>query len=464
MLTVEVLERFPEALERWQKTFRYILVDEYQDTNHAQYRLLQLLAGGTRTSSPSAIPTSRSTRSAAPTSATCSSSSTTSTARGRSRSSRTTARRTGSSARRTRSSRTTASGSRRTSGRELGDGEPVRVLEVEDEHAEARFIAAEIARLHDEGWNSSRDRDLLPDERAVPRGRGHPRPPGRAVPGDRRPALLRAGRGEGRGRLPPGDRQPGRRGLARADREPAAARAWGTRRSLGSPPSPTRRGSRSARRSGAPTRRASGRRRCAPSRKLARAARLARRRGAGALRARSARARPRGQSGYLEALEAERTVEAQGRIENLEELLGVAREYDGDGRGADALGLPPAGISLVSDQDAARRRGRQGHADDAPQREGPRVPRRLPRSGWRRASSRTRARSRRATSRRSGGSRTSASRGRRSGWRSRTRRPARSRARGTTTCRAASSTSSRRTRSSATACGRPRGRATARRR
>jgi DNA helicase-2/ATP-dependent DNA helicase PcrA len=44
MLTVEVLERFPEARERWQTAFRYILVDEYQDTNHAQYRLLQLLA------------------------------------------------------------------------------------------------------------------------------------------------------------------------------------------------------------------------------------------------------------------------------------------------------------------------------------------------------------------------------------------------------------------------------------
>src|SRR2546428_486967 len=44
MLTVEVLERFPEARERWQQAFRYILVDEYQDTNHAQYRLLQLLA------------------------------------------------------------------------------------------------------------------------------------------------------------------------------------------------------------------------------------------------------------------------------------------------------------------------------------------------------------------------------------------------------------------------------------
>ena len=45
MLTVEVLRRFPEARERWAKGFRYVLVDEYQDTNHAQYVLLQLLAG-----------------------------------------------------------------------------------------------------------------------------------------------------------------------------------------------------------------------------------------------------------------------------------------------------------------------------------------------------------------------------------------------------------------------------------
>src|SRR5215471_13784477 len=44
-LTVDVLERFPEARTKWQKAFRYVLVDEYQDTNHAQYRLLQLLAG-----------------------------------------------------------------------------------------------------------------------------------------------------------------------------------------------------------------------------------------------------------------------------------------------------------------------------------------------------------------------------------------------------------------------------------
>jgi DNA helicase-2/ATP-dependent DNA helicase PcrA len=43
--TVNAMELFPEVRERWQRTFRHVLVDEYQDTNHAQYRLLQLLAG-----------------------------------------------------------------------------------------------------------------------------------------------------------------------------------------------------------------------------------------------------------------------------------------------------------------------------------------------------------------------------------------------------------------------------------
>jgi DNA helicase II / ATP-dependent DNA helicase PcrA len=41
--TVNVLEVSDEARERWRRTFRHVLVDEYQDTNHAQYRLLQLL-------------------------------------------------------------------------------------------------------------------------------------------------------------------------------------------------------------------------------------------------------------------------------------------------------------------------------------------------------------------------------------------------------------------------------------
>jgi ATP-dependent DNA helicase Rep len=42
---VRLFRRRPEVLERWQERFRYVLVDEYQDTNHAQLELVRLLAG-----------------------------------------------------------------------------------------------------------------------------------------------------------------------------------------------------------------------------------------------------------------------------------------------------------------------------------------------------------------------------------------------------------------------------------
>ena len=41
---VQILEENPDVLEKFQNKYRYILVDEYQDTNHAQYRLVSLLA------------------------------------------------------------------------------------------------------------------------------------------------------------------------------------------------------------------------------------------------------------------------------------------------------------------------------------------------------------------------------------------------------------------------------------
>ncbi len=41
---VELFESFPEVLGRFRRRFRFILVDEYQDTNHAQYRFIELLA------------------------------------------------------------------------------------------------------------------------------------------------------------------------------------------------------------------------------------------------------------------------------------------------------------------------------------------------------------------------------------------------------------------------------------
>jgi ATP-dependent DNA helicase UvrD/PcrA len=79
-------------------------------------------------------------------------------------------------------------------------------------------------------------------------------------------------------------------------------------------------------------------------------------------------------TGYLAELEVERSIEAQGRIENLGELVGVAREFDGQLDGGDLSGLagiagveelsaPPTGlvrvqafleaISLVTDLDEA---------------------------------------------------------------------------------------------------------------
>ncbi|HWK22056.1 MAG TPA: DNA helicase PcrA [Ureibacillus sp.] len=44
MTTITLFERVPEVLEFYQNKFQYIHVDEYQDTNHSQYKLVQLLA------------------------------------------------------------------------------------------------------------------------------------------------------------------------------------------------------------------------------------------------------------------------------------------------------------------------------------------------------------------------------------------------------------------------------------
>ena len=267
MLTVQVLERFPEARERWQRAFRHVLVDEYQDTNHAQYRLLQLLAEKHRNvfavgdpdqsiyafrgadirnildferdfGGAGVIALEQNYRS-------------------------TNAILEAANAvienNRDRKPKRLWS--------ELGEGEPVEVVEVEDEHAEARFVAAEIARLVGGRHVRLGDRGLLPDERPVARARGRARPPGGPVPGDRRPALLRARRDQGRRRLPRGAQQLRRRRLADADRQPARAAASATRRSSGSSRTPTRSGSRSGRRP--PTRRRPAWRARAPARSAA---------------------------------------------------------------------------------------------------------------------------------------------------------------------------------------------------
>lgn len=45
LLTLKIFEEHPEALKHYQETYRYLLVDEYQDTNTSQYELVKLLVG-----------------------------------------------------------------------------------------------------------------------------------------------------------------------------------------------------------------------------------------------------------------------------------------------------------------------------------------------------------------------------------------------------------------------------------
>jgi len=154
MLTVRVLERFPEAHAHWQKAFRYVMVDEYQDTNHAQYRLLQLLAGKHRNLMVVGDPDQsiyafrgadirnileferdfKDTRTVA--------------LEQNYRSTNTILNA---------ANNVIVNNSERKEKNlwsELGEGRPVHVIETEDEHAEARFVAAEIAALVEEGYSA----------------------------------------------------------------------------------------------------------------------------------------------------------------------------------------------------------------------------------------------------------------------------------------------------------------------
>ena len=57
------------------------------------------------------------------------------------------------------------------------------------------------------------------------------------------------------------------------------------------------------------------------------------------------------ETGYIEALEAERTIEAQGRIENLEELVNVGAEYDSSEDGERSLPEFLQQVALIADAD-----------------------------------------------------------------------------------------------------------------
>src|SRR5216684_1668056 len=50
MVTVNLFQALPEVAEQYRRRFRHVLVDEYQDTNHAQYVLIRELVGGSQAS------------------------------------------------------------------------------------------------------------------------------------------------------------------------------------------------------------------------------------------------------------------------------------------------------------------------------------------------------------------------------------------------------------------------------
>jgi DNA helicase-2/ATP-dependent DNA helicase PcrA len=351
MLTVDVLERFPEAREKWQSAFRYILVDEYQDTNHAQYRLLQLLAEkhmnlmavgdpdqsiyafrgadinnildferdfpGTRTIALEQNYRSTNSILGAANAVIVNN--------------------------RERKPKELFS--------ELGEGEPVRAIEVEDEHAEARFVAAGIASLVEEGFSgdeigvfyrtNAQSRvleDVLVRQGVAYQVIGGPRFYERAEIKDAIAYLQVIDNPYDAVSLQRIANRP-RRGIG--DASLARMQSWADAqgRSLWE-------ATEFAEEAGVGA---------APLRAVQQFRTIVQSLQSGALELPVAELvqRTLERSGYLDALEAERTIEAQGRIENLQELVGVAREYQ---ETADEPSLSHflQEISLYSDQDAMR--------------------------------------------------------------------------------------------------------------
>jgi len=350
-LTVEALERFPEARTKWQNAFRYVLVDEYQDTNHAQYRLLQLLADQHRNVFAVGDPDQSiyafrgadirnvleferdfpGAKSIALEQNYRSTQNILDAANGVIRNNR------------ERKEKNLWS--------ELGEGDPVHVVEVEDEHAEARYVAAEIAMLVEQGYSGSEIavfyrtnaqsrvlEDILVRQAIAYQVIGGPRFYERAEVKDLiaylqvldNPydvvSLLRIANRPRRGI---GDTTLARLTTWADQREISLWEATAEAESAGVGAAPQ---------------------------KALKAFR-------GVVESMMSAAQEYEvpelieivleRSGYLESLEAERTIEAQGRMENLQELVSVAREWREQAQ-EPTLSSFLQEVSLYSDQDAIR--------------------------------------------------------------------------------------------------------------
>jgi DNA helicase II / ATP-dependent DNA helicase PcrA len=355
--TVNLLELFPDVAERYRRTFRWILVDEYQDTNHAQYRLLQLLAGEQRNvcvvgdddqsiygfrgadinnildferDFPGAKVVKleqnyRSTQTILS------------------------------------AANAVVSHNQGRKPKELwtdrGAGEPVTVAELDDEHAEGRFVAAEIERLGDEEGLSTRDVAVFYRTNAQSR-----------VLED---TLVRFGVGyQVIGGTKFYERAEIKDALAYltllvnpADSVSFARVVNSPKRGIGQ--TTVGRVVAHANTMGEPVTEIAAVPELVPGlgppavKALDRFASIVER-----LRELSAHTTVGDlldatlqETGYFEALEAERTIEAQGRLENLHELIGVGREFDANWegeRGVAGVAEFLQQLSLYSDQDALR--------------------------------------------------------------------------------------------------------------
>jgi DNA helicase-2/ATP-dependent DNA helicase PcrA len=351
MLTVDVLQRFPEARAKWAKAFRYVLVDEYQDTNHAQYVLLQLLAeehqnlmavGDPDQSiyafrgadirnimeferdfpATKVIPLEQNYRST---------------------NSILHAANNVISHNRERKEKNLWS--------DLGEGELVRVVETEDEHSEARFVAVEIAARIEEGY-SAREiavvyrtnaqsrvlEDVLVRQGIAYQVIGGPRFYERAEIKDAIAYLQVIDNPFDAVSLMRIANRP-RRGIGDTSIARLISYADGLGSSLWEALAHPEQAGVAA---------ASGR--AVTQFRMVMESLMATASDADVATIVEA---VLDRTGYLEALEAERTIEASGRIENLEELIGVAREYDAAAEEPSLSGFLQE-ISLYSDQDAIR--------------------------------------------------------------------------------------------------------------
>jgi DNA helicase II / ATP-dependent DNA helicase PcrA len=348
--SVDLLRLFDEVREQYTTNFHYVLVDEYQDTNHAQYRWLQLLAKDRRNLAVVGDPDQsiyqfrgadirnilefqdefpdahvvkleqnyRSTQTILD-----AANAVIANNRGR---------------------------QAKSLWSDLGPGDPIKVRELEDEHAEARFVTGEVQRLVDEGISRSEIavfyrtnaqsrvlEDTLVRAEVAYQVIGGTKFYERAEIKDAIAYLTVLVNQQDAGSFTRIVNSP-RRGIGSTSMSRVLAFANTTGISVWEVAADPEQ---------------------VPG--LGAAAIKALRRFMGTmhvLRERAEAGAPISavlkevlqESGYLEALEAERTIEAQGRLENLEELVNVAVEYDA-AEGESTLPDFLQQIALISDAD-----------------------------------------------------------------------------------------------------------------